>query len=331
MCKSLIEASQVENGLGTYRIYNLKPDCEYELSLKHLTESRPSVKLIPEKYYFVVNNSDVKEKNFILLNQMDKIDVTLSASFKQALTPLVNTKQLNNYVRVKLFKTNQPNSVIQTQFALANSVIYFNSLPREASQQYSVQVELLAASTVYQSGSLTHQQQLHLQQQPVIESVELSFYADAAHKHLAANFDLDKKNYNGFGFDLKQQQYQNFYFTLPLFILVIGLFLNTKKVQQYLVQFYNHVEQRGGFVKYAQSLVNQQAKLAPQPVVSSQKASRPSHRAASKEQAANSSDTEKQTKSAKATYDDLGDYKIDSVEDSDYQVITRKNKSKRTE
>ena len=34
-CRSSVETANVEPGLGTFRIFNLKPNCEYELRVKH--------------------------------------------------------------------------------------------------------------------------------------------------------------------------------------------------------------------------------------------------------------------------------------------------------
>lgn len=316
-CKSIQENSQIENvDLGNYRIYNLKPNCEYMLSLKQQQENN-FFKIVPDNYVVYVNNSDLIGKNFVVLHQIEKVDITLAVSFKSALTPIINTKQLTNYVRVKLFKTSQTSTVLQTQFALANSIVYFNSVPRDTSQQYSIQVELLSASTVsLLGGSLTNQQQQQLQQLPVIESVELSFYSDSAHKHLLVDFDLDKKNF-AFGFDFKQQQYQNFYFTLPLFILVIGLFLNSKRVQIYLQQIYSQIEQKGGFVMYFQSLTGTAKTTVA--TASTQKSSKSSYKANYRE--ANASDHEKSNRKE-------GGNRSAEDTDSDVQTINRRKTKK---
>jgi hypothetical protein len=332
LCRSVQESTPVENGLGTFRIYSLRPNCEYMLSLKNSNEqSQKSSKIIPEHYRFIVNSSDVTGRNFVILNQVEKVDVTLSVSFRSSISPVIDLKRVNNYVKVKLFKTNQPNSVLQTQFWPANSMVYFNNLPRESMQQYSIQVELLSPSSVSLFGTITQQQQSVLQQQPVIESVELSFYADSAHKQLVANFDMDKKNYNGFGFDFKQQQYQNFYFTLPLFILMIGLVLNSRRVQQYLQQSYSYVEHKGGFVKYFQALVNPQ-KANISSVAPAQKSNKSAHKPINRE--TNQSDSEKQSspkaKSHRASVimdDDL----IEQAADFDFTIVGRSKKTKKVE
>ena len=245
-CRTSRESSKVELGLGTYRIFNLKPKCEYELRVKHLETSQvtasrlkaESLKLLPQTYSLKVENADIIDKNFIVLDQVDRLDLSIAISYRptgEARHLPLNYKTINNFVRVKLFKTNQPDSILQTQFVPANSVAYFNSLPRTNQiEQYSIQVELLLSSTVSLFGSVNQQQQAQLQQQPVIQKTELSFYSDSAHKHLSVSFDLDANKNSNQAYDMRQQQYQNFYFTLPLFILIIGLLLNSSKVKQQL-------------------------------------------------------------------------------------------------
>lgn len=151
-------------------------------------------------------------------------------------------------IKVKLFKMNQPDQVIQTQFAAANSIVYFNQLKRDATQQYSAQISLIATTTSYTIGSLSQQQQQQLSKQPIIESMELGFFTDSAHKHLTAKFDLDKKSQEYFDQTQLQQQYQNVYMTLPLFIVIIGILLNSSIVQKKLVSCQNFIEQKGLFV-----------------------------------------------------------------------------------
>ena len=236
MCLSSQESAVVENGF--YHIFNLKPACEYKLKLKNLNKRTEQLRIVPDEHRFVVDDADVLKKDFILLEQIDKLDLTVGVSFK------LDGPLANNYVKVKLFKMNQPESVVQTQFAVANSVIYFNPIPRDSNQQYSVQISLLASSSVSLFGTINQQQQLQLQQQPVIDSVELGFYANSAHKHLAVSFD--KKNQeNSFFEGYKKEQYQNFYMTLPLFILIVGVLLNSKKVQQQLYWLKNFIQQKG--------------------------------------------------------------------------------------
>ena len=104
---------------------------------------------------------------------------------------------------------NQPDSAIQTSYAPANAIVYFNSLPRNPNQQYSVQICLLATSEVFSMGSMTQQQQNKLSHLPVIEIVEVGFLADNPHKHLSASFNVGKKGENFFDLGHKQQQYQH--------------------------------------------------------------------------------------------------------------------------
>jgi hypothetical protein len=148
---------------------------------------------------------------------------------------------------------NQPDQVLQTQYAPANSVVYFNALPREPSQQYSAHISLLATSTNYLFASLTQQQQQQLSQQPTVESMELGFFADSAHKHLRAKFDLDKSAKEAHFHHANQQQYQNFYMTLPLFIVIAGILLNSSVVQKKLTACRSFIEQKGGISRALQA------------------------------------------------------------------------------
>ncbi len=127
----------------------------------------------------------------------------------------------------------------------------------------------------------------------MLDRVELSFNVDesTAHKHLVAKFDFDKNKSDAYTYDLKQQQYQNVYFTLPIFVLIVGLLLNSKKVQQRLVVFRNGVQQSGGVVNYLQSLLQSKS----QPVVTEQpsKPSKATNKFAQKhQQASRDSDSE---------------------------------------
>ena len=90
-------------------------------------------------------------------------------------------------------------------------MVYFNQLPRDSNEQYSVLVELLVPSSLssLSTGVINPQQINQLQQQPVLQRTELTFFADKAHKHLSANFKFDRKRLNNYSLDPKQQQYQN--------------------------------------------------------------------------------------------------------------------------
>ena len=243
MCKTSIESARVEpSGFGSYRIYNLKPKCEYELSVRNLDDSFQikNSKILPQAYALRIDDADIMEQNFILLDQVDRLDLSIAVSYRpreQNHLPL-NYKQINNFVRIKLFKTNQPETILQTQLVPANSVAYFNSLPRTKQiEQYSIQVELLApSSTISPFGTLSQQQQASMHQQPIIQKTELSFYSDSSHKHLSVSFDLDTKNGNSF-FDMRHQQYQTFYWTVPIFLIAIVLVFNWRIVLTKLGEF----------------------------------------------------------------------------------------------
>ena len=260
-CDSSKENAKVEAN-GQFRIRNLKPKCDYFITLKHLNEQQNKniLKIVPENYQIKVENQDVKNLNFVFLDKYEQLDLTLDVTYRptspDSELPHVDYKVINNYVRIKLFKTNQPDSIIQTQYVIANSMAYFNQLPRDSNEQYSVLVELLVPSSLssLSSGVINSQQINQLQQQPVLQRTELSFFADKAHKHLVANFTFDRKKLNNYAIDSKQQQYQNVYFTLPLFILIIGLLLNSKKVQLYINNLRAYIQQRGGLVKFMKSL-----------------------------------------------------------------------------
>lgn len=350
-CKSSQESSKLDEELGTYRIFNLKPKCAYELRVKQVKdEAAKLLKLVPESYAIQIENSDVMNKNFVVLEKMDKLDLSIAVSYKPAESSAINYKSINNFVRLRLFKTNQPEVVIQTIYAPANTVAYFNGLLRDQAQQYAVQIDLLLSSGLSLSSTLNQQQIMQLQQQPVMQKTELSFYADSAHKHLQVSFVLDsRKNAN---LELGQQQYQNFYFTLPLFVLVVGLLLNSKLVKGHLNNFYGLVQQRGGFVKFVQGLFNPQQNIV-QPVVSGQsKMSKSayhqqkvmskdsdSERSKSTPRARQSNQAQVQAQAqfvvqpevaaaAPADFDDFEQVNIDPNEDIDIPVVTKRKPKK---
>jgi hypothetical protein len=239
-CESSVESARVEPGnFGAYRIFNLKSKCEYELSVKSL-DSGPTIgtssKILPQTYRVRVDDADVTDKNFILLDRSDRLDLSMAVSYRPQVGGGLNYKQISNFVRIKLFKASDPETVVQTQLVPANYVAYFGSLPRATKQieQYFVQVELLAAAAAASPhlspyGTLGQQQQALMQQQPVLQKTELSFYADSTHKHLAVSFELDTTNRNGH-FDMRPQQYQTFYWTVPIFLIAIVLVINWRIV-----------------------------------------------------------------------------------------------------
>ncbi len=238
-----------------FRIKNLKPGCKYELRVKNLSEKQLS-SILPEFYEIAVNNEDLQERNFVVLEKLDNFDLSIAISYKKhsVLTP-INYKSENNYVRVKLFKTIQPDYILQTQYTLANSILYLNSLSRD-NGQYTTLVELLPPtlfSWTSTSSSLTQAQISQLNQLQAIQRVEFNFLAENLHKHLSVSFDYDKKSETSF--DLRQNQYQNVYSTVPLFILVIALVLNWKVVQERLLVLNSLIKQNGGFLPAIRTLI----------------------------------------------------------------------------
>jgi hypothetical protein len=107
---------------------------------------------------------------------------------------------------------------------------------------------------------------IYLYKKPVLDRVELSFNADerTAHKHLVAKFDFDKKKSDAYASDLKQQQYQNFYFTLPIFLLIVGLLLNSQRVQQRMAVLRSQIQQSGGAINYLQGLMQSKSSAVEQ-------------------------------------------------------------------
>jgi hypothetical protein len=237
-----------------FRIKNLKPGCKYELRVKNLSEKQLS-SILPEFYEITVSNEDLQEKNFVVLEKLDNFDLSIAISYKASFLAHINYKSENNYARVKLFKTSQPDYILQTQYTLVNSMLYLSSLSRD-NGQYTVLVELLPPnlfSWSSTSNSLTQAQISQLNQLQAIQRVELTFLAENFHKHLSVSFDYDKKA--EISFDLRQNQYQNVYSTVPLFILVIALVLNWKTVQERLFGLNSLIKQNGGLLPAIRSLI----------------------------------------------------------------------------
>lgn len=184
LCKSSRENAELDpDGLGTYRVRNLKPHCVYELSVKRLRNAAENaLRIVPATYTFRVNETDVLEQNFIVLGRLEQVDISIWTSVASGDTD--GERPISNqFVKVKLTRDS---TVLVTHFAAVNSVLYLGPVARESSQQYVVSVELLAPSTGSSTASPT-QQQLQLQQLPVIDKTELSFFADSKHKHLQVN------------------------------------------------------------------------------------------------------------------------------------------------
>lgn len=322
-CAQSQESASVENGL--YRIYNLKPKCEYTLKLKNIgnTEMSQNSRVIPETYSFLVGESDVVKQDFVLLDPVVKVDVSLAIGFKPENNPA--TQLLNHYVKVKLFKMNEPDSVIQTQYTSANSVIYFNQLARNPAQEYSIQLSLLATSAVY-SEPLTQSQQNQLSQQTVIESMELDFMTDRPHKHLSARFVLDKKNANYFDQDHRQEQYQNVYMTLPLFVVIIGVLLSLSSVQKQLTNLRSYIENGGGVIKIAQSFQSRQSPTSPKSPRSNRNKTHLNRggKGLSSDSSANESDLERSTKYATRQNTPIPNYNKAEITDN-YEIINNED------
>lgn len=241
LCAQSQESALVENGV--YHIYNLKPKCQYTLQLKNV-DSASNARVVPTHYSFTVGEADVADKNFILLDSSEKVDVSLGVSLKTMASTAASV--MNYYVKVRVFKMDRPDSVLQTIYAPANAVVYLNQLQRNVKQQYSVHVSLLATTNVYSFVSLTQAQQNQLNQLPVVEGMEVGFVADCIHKHLNVLFDLSQKGEAYFEQEaFGQEQYQNVYMTLPLFIVIMGILLNSKSVRKQLFLFRDYVNQKG--------------------------------------------------------------------------------------
>ena len=183
-CKTSRENSQLDE-FGAYRIRNLKPHCIYELTAirsrgnsENTTATAGSqLRIVPGAMQVAISEADVLNQNFIILTKFDRVDVSVAVSYRQQPSaevspcpPPLNYKLISNFARVKLFKTNQPNHVLQTLYTSANSIAYLNYLPREkagSQQQYTMQVDLLMQSSVSPFAALTQQQQSQLQQQVI--------------------------------------------------------------------------------------------------------------------------------------------------------------------
>lgn len=192
LCKSSRENAELDpNGLGTYRIRNLKPNCVYELSVKKFREESGNggLRIVPVSYTFRVNESDVLDRNFIVLARNEQVDVSVAVSIASG---SLDERPVSQFARVKLFKISQPDHVIGSQLTSVNSVVYLGPVAREDSQQYAVSIELLAPSptnvVLTPTGGLSAQQQQQIQQLPVVDKTELSFYADSKHKHFQVTF-----------------------------------------------------------------------------------------------------------------------------------------------
>ena len=104
-CAQNQESAVVEN--GHYHIFNLKPKCEYALKLKSfVNEKTLSSRVIPETYSFTVAQSYIVEQNFILLDSIEKVDVSMGVAFR-LLGIKAAASTLNYYVKVNLIFFNR--------------------------------------------------------------------------------------------------------------------------------------------------------------------------------------------------------------------------------
>jgi hypothetical protein len=191
VCKTSRENSQLDE-FGAYRIRNLKPNCVYELNAirkspnsgnnNNNNDSGNQLRIVPNAMQVTVGEADVLNQNFVILTKFDRVDISVAVSYRQSATAAecaapLNYRHIGNFARVKLFKTSQPDRIIQTLYTPANSVAYLNYLPRGSSgqqEQYSVLVELLMQSSVSPYTALTQQQQAQLQAQVIFLSYHLN-------------------------------------------------------------------------------------------------------------------------------------------------------------
>ncbi|RNA38965.1 nodal modulator 1-like [Brachionus plicatilis] len=249
-CRSSRENGQVDEYYGAYRIRNLRPGCVYELKMQTKATGR-EFKIIPDKYILNMSQTDIVDKNFVLVDQVDMMDVSVGFNYKLNEQMSLKSRKTNNFVRVNLFKTNQPDQVIQSVLSPANSIVYMNPLTRDKTQ-YSLSIELLFPSTVSVFGNLNQHQINQLQQLPVLDHKEFSFFADKSHKHFSFEFKGEQELKSTDMFNLGQEKYQNVYLTIPLFIILIFLVLNWTKIQSYFLNLNEKISEKGGLTSVLQ-------------------------------------------------------------------------------
>ncbi len=248
-CETSKEVARVLSATGAYRVRNLLPDCDYVIKMRTASNATGLASLaerqIPARHEVHVANADLLALDFVMWSGAENVDVSVAVSYKQ-----VSPYELDNqpsgvqFVRVKLFDTSRPESVLQTQYVPCNSIAYFNELPVSGDDddvlvQYSVQVELLVPfSQPTSSNPHSHhhqqQQQLLLQQQSVVERSEVTFNADSAHKHVVVRLGSTANSRRTAGAE-REREYQTVYFALaPALIVLLAIALNMKQVQQNL-------------------------------------------------------------------------------------------------
>jgi hypothetical protein len=206
----MIENAQSESQSGEYRIRGLKPNCKYTIRLAN--QNGKYSRIIPEKYDLVMGNSDAVEKNFLVFEKFSKCDISVYVNgVASSADSMTVRKMIKNSVKIKLFKINQPDTPIQIQTVQANTIINFSTVPRDPVQQYFIQVELLATTSIQQQAT-------------IIDKKEIHFGCDQLFKHLSLNFDLDKHaNGNKSGMSIEQLKLTTS-FTLPIFLIFAILF-----------------------------------------------------------------------------------------------------------
>ena len=265
-CETSKEVARVTAGL--YRVRNLVPDCDYVIAIQQQQQTAATdaaQRQIPTRHEVRVHDADLTGLDFVMWSGADTVDVSVAVSYKAASfddNQLSLSQAPPQFVRIKLFETNRPESVLQIQYVPCNSIAYFNELPMATpgdnanALQYSVQVELLmplyshqssssssSSSSHHQSQHQPQQQQQLLQQQSVLERVEVTFEANAnggGHKHVSVRLGGDSQqrqlllDAGGSGGD-REREYQTVYFALaPLLIVMLGMALNMHQVQQSL-------------------------------------------------------------------------------------------------
>jgi len=95
-CAQSQESGTVENGV--YRVFNLKPRCEYVL---RVGQAKGQVRIVPESYGFVVGETDVVDRDFVVLDSGDKVDFSLGVSFKALDSPMFAS--MHYFVKVRRF------------------------------------------------------------------------------------------------------------------------------------------------------------------------------------------------------------------------------------
>ena len=93
-CAQSQESGTVEGGV--YRVFNLKPGCEYVVGLR---QGKSTGRIVPESYGLVVGEEDVVGRDFVLLESSDKVDLSLGLGLKALDSPMFNS--MYYYVKVR--------------------------------------------------------------------------------------------------------------------------------------------------------------------------------------------------------------------------------------